>query len=428
MRPTIVAPVLMCMSLGLAATAAARPPVAADFAVEYLIPEPGSDEVRVMSEQDRRHYFNRARCECGQPIRARVRLVGASGDLDDTVLITAMIGTQCPVAEVPGSQFGRCGELVSAAVPAFVTGVEVDVHPLFLASGVDATSPTRAVDDPTTTLPSGCTGSQGSAGVWLCAETNGVAGCQPEEFIVTPNDDGPDQAREVYFDNLGPINTPQKLAAEPGDGGVSLGWQVQPGDSNGFRVLCELADSGEPVPGRDIPPPDRFGALDGTGYFTADDLCGDPPFTSVRVAGEAPDGGVCGDGRVGPDEQCDDGDDNRSGGLCSASCRLNVSPGLHALSWDYLCTPHIDINERSVVIDGLENGTTYNFVLVTHDSAGNPRAVATVVQTTPSGEFAGPEGDESGCGCTGAPTGRGSALLLLLLAPAALRRRRRPLN
>jgi MYXO-CTERM domain-containing protein len=418
MHRTLAVPLV---SLGLAlvsspAVAAPPPPSADAFEVQYLIPEPDGGATRLMSEVDRTHFFNQARCECGQPLRTRIRGIQASEQIDVTKPITAMLGTACDVAESnPDAQFKPCGELMTTNFPSLVVGAEIDAHPLFLAAGVDG--PSRDVDDPDTVVAGSCEGRQGRAGAWLCVQTNTVVGCQQDEFILAP-----DEQSGVAFDFVPPITVPTNLTAQPADSGVTLEWQTISGDIHGFRVLCEIADSGEPLPDRNYDPPEPTALPDGTHYFTSHDLCGDAPFVEVQWSTDGPDGSACGDGRLGPGEQCDDGEDNRDGGLCSAECQLNVSAGLHALEWDHVCSGHLATTTRTVNIDGLNNDTTYNFVLVAYDRAGNPRAVASVVQATPGEQYDPLPG--AGSGCRSAPGERAPAALLLLGLGLLARRRR----
>src|SRR5690606_22464377 len=97
--------------------------------------------------------------------------------------------------------------------------------------------------------------------------------------------------------------------------------------------------------------------------FTAGNLCGGQPFFDAPVLAPEATAPACGNGVVEPGEACDDGHDNSPDGLCGESCDLLVSPSLHALDWDHLCSDHIPYNQKSVVIGGLENGVAYNFVL-----------------------------------------------------------------
>ena len=146
------------------------------------------------------------------------------------------------------------------------------------------------------------------------------------------------------------------------------------------------------------------------------------PFTTAaKPTGD----GSCGDGQVDPGEACDDGD-NFDAGPCRSDCTLTVSPGLHALDWDYLCSDHISVDETSVNIHGLENGVDYRFLLVTYDASGNPRIIPQVLHATPDASLEALPGDPEGCACTTTSTAPTTSALLLLAALGLTRRRRRP--
>ena len=92
---------------------------------------------------------------------------------------------------------------------------------------------------------------------------------------------------------------------------------------------------------------------------------------------------TCGDGKQGPDEQCDNGADNGDTKLCRSDCKRQSSVGMQNLDWAYVCTGHLSQQTRTARIEGLENGKSYNFMLVTYDRAGNPKAYPEVITTTP---------------------------------------------
>jgi MYXO-CTERM domain-containing protein len=405
------------------ALAAAAPPPAEAFDIRYQITGPDGALVREMDEADRYSFTNRARCECGQQIAAEIR-VQPEASFDQGLMIDAMVGTQCASAEQdPLGQFKRCGMLKSSPLVDYVKGVVAEFHPIFLASGITPGSVNRNPADPAIVAAAASCDSQGESGVWICTQTNSIGGCQSEEFIigdVLKND----QAPQVRYDFAPPISMPTDLSVEAGDGSVMVSWELeQIGDIAGFRVLCEEADGGAPV-GLGIAAPD-LNATTRDHYFNAHNLCGDQPFSSVTFSDpDMPGAEICGDGRLDTGEQCDDGEDNHDEGLCSTACRLRVGDGLHALDWDHLCSGHVAYNETSVAIGGLENGKTYNFVLVAHDLFGNPRTFARVVAATPDAElqeFA--PAAEDGCGCS-STGGHVPGAMLGLIALAAVRRRR----
>ncbi len=411
-------------SFGLAPAARAAEPITAEmFDVSFAIPGPDG-AVREMSEVDRNRFLNKARCECGQPLRATVRLRDGATDVDDTTVIQSMIGNNCHVAEAnPEGPFKPCGIMASAHAGAYLAGESADLHPVFLTRGIDASSGgTRDVEQPTTVVAGSCDSQAvGWGGVWVCVESNAMSGCQTDEFILksTP---------PLFFD-FQPPTRPYELAAVVADRGVQLRWVMgAPEDVYGFRVLCERSDNGQPAPNQSFEPPDPLAEPDGRHYFNAHNLCDDQPLLSYKTAAKPNGDGSCGDGVRDPGEACDDGEANDDNGLCRPDCSLGVSADLYALDWAYVCSDHIDKSKRSANIYGLENGVDYNFVLVTYDAAGNPRAFPLVAQATPDSAFDPLPGapPEAGCGCRSDDPSPWSGLALLL--GLALARRRRRIN
>jgi MYXO-CTERM domain-containing protein len=161
------------------------------------------------------------------------------------------------------------------------------------------------------------------------------------------------------------------------------------------------------------------------GTTTDDPMSGSTGETTTDTTGAEP---FCGDGSIDAGEACDDGDDNGPEGLCDADCSLRVSASLHALDWDHVCSEHIPVSSKGAVIEGLENGKTYNFVLVSYDTFGNPRAHGKVVTATPDEALPATGGDEGaaeGCGCAAGQGGPGlwAMSLVGVLGLARLRRR-----
>lgn len=396
-----------------------------DFKVEYWITDATGESVRAMAPADLDRFANRARCECGQQVQARISAELAS--IDPSQRIDAFVGVDCDAAEDdPDGAFGRCGVLADVEAAAYAAGLAHDFHPAFLAHGVDPSSTVRDVAFPDTVLRGGCDGA-GEAGVWICAEANGVAGCQPDEFVVDGDTNAnSDEPSGLAFDFEAPAIVGADLVVEPGGGSALVSWELDDAaDIAGFRVLCEEAATGKPISGVVVELPEATASGDGEHYFTAGNLCEGMPFSAVMVSEpDASDVGSCGDGRLDEGEQCDDGADNGDDALCSTACALRVSAGLHALDWSYLCSEHIPASERAVVVGHLIDGRAYNFVLVAHDAHGNPRALARVVAATPDAALPSlAPAAEDGCGCTSAG-GHVPGAMLSLIALAALRRRR----
>ncbi|WP_096330534.1 MYXO-CTERM sorting domain-containing protein [Nannocystis exedens] len=422
----------MLATFSFAGTARAELPAPADFSVSYYVTDESGEFVRPMVERDFYSSLNRARCECGQQVGIQVQAKDGA-ELDLAAKIQAFVGTECAEAEssIVG-QFLRCGALADALAATFAQGVTGAFHPAFLASGVDPSSPTRDVAGAETILGNACDGLfEGETSLWMCDPgANNTAGCQPEEFFY-----GPDSALSqlsaiptLKFDFQPPLLDVENLTVEPGDGGVELHWDLPAsGDIQGFRVLCEEAATGA-SPGLDFPTPELAEVPTSNHYFTAGNLCGDRPFSTVKAApADVTDPGKCGNGVVEAGEACDDGDDNGPAGLCDESCGLRVSPSLHALDWDHVCSDHLPFSSKGAAIHGLENGKTYNFVLVSYDVFGNPRVHGRVVAATPDESFPGVGGglEGEGCACAAGDSGGPGVLSLSLVALLGLARRRR---
>lgn len=359
-----------------------------------------------MDETDLEAFVNRARCECGQAVQVEVSATQA--DVNPTTIVETVFGVMCALAEESPDQFRRCVTLEQGLFANYVAGVVADVHPVWLSNGVAIGSLSR---DPAEAVAAGsCVGAQGASGLWLCAQTDGIVGCQAEEYFVS-------DVVGLRYDYLAPLVAPRTVEVEPYSAGALVSWTTEtPGDIQGYRVLCEEVGTG-------APPRSAFSApaltdAGGSHYFNAYNLCGGQPFSTYTA--EARDG-ECGDGVLDPGEECDDIGDNRDDGLCTTQCMLAVSEALHGLDWGLVCSAHVAYNENSAVVEGLENGKTYNVVLVAYDKFGNPQAFPQVFQVTPDASLPSLSEDEDGCGCRGA---EGGAWLLLPVL-VGLRRRRR---
>lgn len=408
-------PVLTLALVAVPSLARAELPDPAAFPVRFSVLDPSGRPVREMTDDDLDAYVNLARCECGQPIRAGLSMV-PPGAPDPTQQINAYVGTACDVAEVdPDGQFRPCGMLSSNAAATYADGIDVDLHPLFLGRGV-ADVERRFVGDPATVVEGGCAAISGDAGVWLCAPAeNGVGGCQTDDVFRRPQP-------KIRFDFIPPLTTPTEFTVEPGDRSVRLRWSGEIGDIQGYRILC-ADEAGAPIPGLAVDPPPPTAPADGTHYFTAHNLCGESPFTNVMISDPGGSAGTCGDGVLDESEECDDGD-GADDDLCAADCTLRVPAELYALDWDYVCSDHIAFDEHEFLLGGLENGKTYQFVLVPHDRHGNPRAFGKLAVATPDAElpdFAPAAGD--GCDCDAGREGHVPGAMLALALLALVRRR-----
>ncbi|WP_143140984.1 hypothetical protein [Nannocystis exedens] len=359
-----------------------------DVRVRYAILDEQGERLRTLDGEDVERFVNRARCECGTPIQAELQTEGAVGSAERTIL--GLLGNRCAGREAAEGRHGLCSLLFEEPAAAFRAGFSALFHPAFLGSYVASTQ--REAGSSYTALARGCEG-EGEGGVWVCdPQADGAEGCQADDFVY----DAEAAGELLRYDFEPPYELPYDLRAEPRWGGVQLRWSLPDSqDIAGFRVLCETewqysAELEFPAPARDA-------AADGTTYYTVDSVCGGQPQSLVKVAEDGL--GICGDGRVDPGEECDEGYQNSDAGLCSDACELCVSPQMQRLDWSRVCSDFIAPDQTSVFIDGLIPGVTYHFALVAHDAAGNARALGRLASATvdDSGYYGGGAGGGSFC-------------------------------
>ena len=348
-------------------------PGADAFDIRYYITDEDGNRLRAMATTDFVQFVNQARCECGHQIETQIRLKSTQGvAYDNTKLIQTFVGTNCGTAETnPVGQFRRCAMLKSSTAPDYVQGLNTTFHPVWLTNGIAIAS--GEIRDPQNAIAAGtCEGGQGESGVWMCAQTNTMSGCQSDEFFIsgTQNSNLPaGMSSGIKFDFLPPVTQPESVEALAGDSAVVISWEVQPGDINGFRVLCEEADTGKPPPGKGMDPPALDKIPNGTIYYTKANLCPDGPFSTFKSGSNDPidttdgtdttgdSGGTtggdtdstttdattdatggtggttsdivppnCGDGvlQAGEGEECDDGAENGNDKVCHLDCKTDV--------------------------------------------------------------------------------------------------------
>ncbi|MCA9693657.1 MAG: DUF4215 domain-containing protein [Myxococcales bacterium] len=294
------------------------PPTADAFSIRYyLYDKDTGTRQSSMSLQYMQQFFNQARCLCGELIDADIRLSTATGF--DQVQIDGMIGTQCDVAETnTNGQFKQCALFNSQVTNSWITGSSVQFESVWLVNGVDnAASGTDR--NPSTAVPYGsCDTGSGQAGIWMCAQTNTMGGCQADEFFITGtqnlNTQNADTPQGISYDFIPPLTAPTNFEAAVGDGAIEISWSIATaGDIYGYRILCAESETGAPAMASKIEDPDslRFATPNGSIYFTPQNLC----------PGEF---AVCGNGAIEDGEECDDGDANAEAGACTPKCRLPV--------------------------------------------------------------------------------------------------------
>ncbi len=294
----------------LPAVSRADPPVAEDFTVQYWTTNEDGERGRQMTSNDLRGYVNKARCECGQAVSARVRL--QSAEARDAVRVRTHVGTRCNEGESGNNIQARpCVVAIDDFTNAYTRNVDFEFNPLWLATGITRDS-SRGIDEAEAAV--GCDTQEGDGGIWICVESNGETSCQSEEFVIQGpqteivDDNGMGQALSVDF--RPPTVNATNFRAVGGDTSVVIKWENQTTtDVQGFRALCANAD-GSPVRGKGFSLSSVTAENRGTMYFTADNLCPDGPFDEVEVTDEPDDvlpdpGGTGGTGGTGGDTDGD---------------------------------------------------------------------------------------------------------------------------
>ena len=317
-------------------------------------------------------------------------------------------------------QYAPCALLASGAPQGFQNGPEYLFEPIFLAYGV-----TGEQSIANATAAGKCSGLEGTGGLWMCSGANA---CQMGDFFMDGTTNNNVNGMGIAYDFIPPLNAPSNFTVSPGDNSVTIKWDVTAVPEAGYRILC-ADENGQPIDnGVSVGDVDETSIVNGTIYYTTENLCpdvqtgdgdpgdGDPgdgdPGDGDPGDGDPGDGDPGdGDGDPGPDmgcvqgsEGCDCYDDDTcdaqltcSAGVCEpiactpgeigcictdagecdtpATCEGNIcvapSDGITTLDWSYVCTDHLQYTTTEARITGLENGKTYQFVVVAYDLAGN---------------------------------------------------------
>ena len=202
-------------------------------------------------------------------------------------------------------------------------------------------------------------------------------------FIFYKNVQMPDAVCSIVLTSqVTPPPAPTGVQPSSGDGAVSLSWTSDlTGIAQKYQLLC--ADSqGNPVPGK-------------SGHDAAYTTCTKKYGTERRtlatggnVSVGTDDGGVAVPGTdagtmsapIGIDDQPVDGGTSSSPDMMLPP---TSAPGvLGDLDHMFICSDPFEVNVTSTRIDGLTNGTDYQFVVVAVDANGNP-SPSPVVNATP---------------------------------------------
>ncbi len=303
-RPTLGAALVFGASLlgGLAMLAAspsaqAEPPTGTDFTIQYWTTNSDGSRGRQMTANDLRGYVNKARCECGQAVSARVRL--QPSEARDSVPVRTYVGNLCDQGQSGNNIQARpCALAVDDFTNTYTRNIDFEFNPLWLATGVTRDTPTRSIDGAEAAM--GCDSQTGDGGIWICVENLEQTDCQPAEFVVTGQQtevtDADGNTPSLTYDFLPPGVNASNFRAQGGDGSVVIKWDnTTTTDIQGYRALCANAD-GSPVDGKGFTLSSVTAQNNGTMYFTAENLCPDGPFDQVDVTEDPdpvlPDGGT----------------------------------------------------------------------------------------------------------------------------------------
>ena len=329
-RPALALAGLCALALAPEAAAQAPPsgggmsstPPAEAFTIKYFLTDKQGDLVltRPMQQNDFNQFVNKARCECGHKIHAQIRLKKTMSTYDQGAQVNTFVGTACATAEVTPLQFKPCLQLITQPVASYQSGVDYAFHPLWLARGVQSIE----ARTPDVAVPSGnCDGLTGEAGIWMCApQGNGMGGCQSDEFFIqgSQNINLSSMMGSIKFDFIPPLTDVENMFATSGDGAIVINWELlTTGDIAGFRVLCEEADTGLPIPGKSQPRPGLNDIPRGTFFYTRENVCDNVPFSTLEGVDGTTDGdtttttttagtdGTATDGTAGTDGTATDG-------------------------------------------------------------------------------------------------------------------------
>ncbi|MGH1342148.1 MAG: MYXO-CTERM sorting domain-containing protein [Nannocystales bacterium] len=309
-------------------SAAAAPPTADDFTIQYWTTKADGTRGRQMTANDLRGYVNKARCECGQAVSARIRL--QSGTALDSVPVRAYIGNNCGTAEAGNNQQNfPCALAINDFTNTYTRNIDFEFNPLWLATGVTPGSPR---DINTAEARYGCDAQTGDGGIWVCVEDGDQTDCQVGEFVIqgtqTEISDADGNTPALTFDFLAPTINATDFRASGGDGSVVIKWDNSTTtDIQGYRALCANAD-GTPVASKGFSISSVTAENRGTVYYTAENLCPDGPFDQVDVDPD-PDPILPGSSDTdGGDTDGDTDGGGETGGGTSGASEFGAEPGV----------------------------------------------------------------------------------------------------
>lgn len=321
--PTLTASVLALASwLLLVDHASAAPPPGESFDIRYYTTDEDGERSRQFTSYDLQGYVNKARCECGQSVSARVRINNQATDLDN-VQIQTFVGNNCDTAQQSQGvgMYRPCPLVVDAYTNSYTRNIDFTFHPLWLATGISL-GDNSPIDIDNAIANANCEAGQGNGGIWICIENGMSAACQADEFVVKGtqnlNSGMTEEQMGIRFDFTPPILTVESPKVASGDGAVEVSWKNTASGAidGGFRILCSTAD-GQPVPGKGFELSSVTAQNRGTIYFTKENLCPDGPFSEVQITDNPstplPGGGTTDPTSGGSESGSDTGDGDTGG-------------------------------------------------------------------------------------------------------------------
>ena len=143
-RPIARALGISALGLGLLAGAGRAaadptPPGGGDFQILYSVTEHQDSinvPVRQMTTQDLQYFVNKARCECGQQIDAKIRINSAMQL--SSVRVRTYVGSRCDQGQTQQG-FGQakpCLELIEEYTNLYTKSIHAKFDPIWLATGI----------------------------------------------------------------------------------------------------------------------------------------------------------------------------------------------------------------------------------------------------------------------------------------------------
>ena len=350
----VIARACLILVLGLAAGDDAQASVTGDIELDIQLPdEQGGFQTQLDKTLLERH-FNAARCTCSAedaPFSGntdysiiKIKIEGNYLLAPDSTRMDAKlsVGTDCKSQDLDVlKQNCRAIQTIGDIVAARGDVFDIDLHQFMFVDGM-------------------CKSTTGTASAWL-----------------TFDDDNNSLPDEQYFQTLvvnidaEPPPLPLNAKVEPGEGAAVIQWtnpESQVSDIKYYQVLCVEQGKDTPVFAQPKSEPEYespfllCGIRDGTSTLAAS--------ASHRDFSAAADGGMDG----GTDGGMDGGMDAGSDGQPDAGPGTSLPAALADFDPAFICGSTSGTADK-IRIGGLQNGVTYEFVLLSIDDVGNFQAV-----------------------------------------------------